>query len=177
MVPETYNFWDLHVAIQDAMGWLDYHLHCFRIRRKHSSSVTTIGIPFEEELYDGGKPTLAGWEIPIADYFDDVGTTADYDYDFGDGWQHDVLLEGILLKEKGQKYPQCIAGAQACPPEDCGGVPGYHQLLEVLSDPNDDEYDEMVAWLGEKYDPQEFMPEKIKFDNPKKRLKKALSEH
>jgi Plasmid pRiA4b ORF-3-like protein len=85
VVPETYNFWDLHVAIQDAMGWLDYHLHCFRIRRKHSSSVTTIGIPFEEELYDGGKPTLAGWEIPIADYFDDVGTTADYDYDFGDG--------------------------------------------------------------------------------------------
>ena len=174
VVPETYNFWDLHVAIQDAMGWLDYHLHLFRIRRKHAGKITEIGIP-NADGFDDEIPILAGWEIPIADYFNDVGVTADYEYDFGDGWQHEVVLEGILLREKGQKYPQCLAGAQACPPEDCGGVPGYYRLLEVMSDPRDDEYEEMVAWLGKKYNPQEFKPKKVKFDNPKRRWEKAFS--
>jgi len=174
VVPESYSFWDLHVAIQDALGWLDYHLHVFKMRRKHSSKTTEIGIP-NEDRFEEEPEILAGWDIPIADYFYDVGVTADYDYDFGDGWQHEIVLEGILLREKGQKYPQCRGGENACPPEDCGGVPGYYRLLEVLSDPKDDEYDEMVAWLGKKYNPQEFIPDKVKFDNPKKRWENAFS--
>ncbi len=175
-VPETYSFWDLHVAIQDAMGWLDYHLHAFRMRRKHSRVATVIGIP-DNFAIEGRSEILAGWEIPIADYFRDVGITADYEYDFGDGWEHELLLEDILLREKGQKYPRCIDGSQACPPEDCGGIYGYQRLLEVLSDPNNEEHDEILAWLGGKFEPREFMPGKVRFDNPTKRWRKAFSEN
>ena len=174
LVPETYTFWDLHVAIQDAMGWLDYHLHAFRIRQKHSRTVTEIGIPNEDRFVDEPE-ILAGWDVPIPEYFSEVGVAVDYEYDFGDGWEHEVVLEGILLKEKGQKIPVCIDGAQACPPEDCGGVPGYYRLIEILSDPSNDEHDEMLAWLGKKYNPEEFDPGKVKFDNPKKRWKLAFS--
>lgn len=72
--------------------------------------------------------------------------------------------------------PRCIDGSRACPPEDCGGVHGYYRLLEVLSDPGDDEYEEMLEWLGGKYEPREFAPGKVKFDNPTKRWKVAFSE-
>ena len=174
-VPESYSFWDLHVAIQDATGWLDYHLHRFRIRRKHAHTTTEIGIP-NDDGFEGEPEVLPGWEIPISSYFNDVGATADYEYDFGDGWQHEIILEGILLREKGQKYPRCIDGAQACPPEDCGGVPGYYRMLEVLSDLDDEEHEEMLEWLGGKYEPQEFAPGKVKFDNPTKRWKMAFSD-
>jgi len=175
VVLETYTFWDLHVAIQDAMGWLDYHLHEFRIRKKHSRSVTEIGIPSEDGL-ENDLEILPGWEVPIADYFSEIGATADYEYDFGDGWRHKIILEGILLSEKGRKYPECIDGARACPPEDCGAVPGYEHLLEVISDPGHEEYQEMITWLGGKYDPEEFAPDEVKFDDPKKRWDRAFSE-
>jgi len=101
------------------MGWLDYHLHLFRIRRKHAHSITLIGIPDEDRFEDDPEIT-AGWEVSISDFFYDVGTTFDYEYDFGDSWEHEIIHEGILLKEKGVKYPVCIGGARACPPEDCG---------------------------------------------------------
>ncbi len=174
-VPEGYSFWDFHVAIQDAMGWLDCHLHAFRMRRKYSRTTTEIGIPDDYGI-EGGPEIHAGWEIPLSDYFHELGATADYEYDFGDGWQHEILLEGILLREKGQKYPRCIDGAQACPPEDCGGVHGYYRMLEVISDPGDDEHEEMLVWLGGKYEPEKFAPGKVKFDNPTKRWKMAFSE-
>lgn len=173
LVPATYSFWDLHVAIQDSMGWLDYHLHVFRIRKKDSHSDTEIGIP-NEDRFEDEQVILPGWHIPIADYFDDVGKSAIYEYDFGDDWIHDVLLEAIMLRESGQKYPQCIDGAQACPPEDCGGTPGYQEMLEVISDPDNEEYDEMMTWLGGSYDPSEFNPAKVKFDNPRKRWNRAF---
>ncbi|MFV2058686.1 MAG: plasmid pRiA4b ORF-3 family protein [Thiohalomonadales bacterium] len=173
-VPEGYSFWDLHVAIQDAMGWLDYHLHLFQVRRKHAHRATEIGIP-DDSAFEGSPEIHPGWEIPISDYFGDVGVTADYEYDFGDGWCHEILLEGILLSEKGQKYPRCIDGARACPPEDCGGVHGYDRVLEALADPDDEEHESMLEWLGGKYDPQEFVPGKVKFDNPTKRWRGAFS--
>ena len=174
LVQETYNYWDLHVAIQDAMGWLDYHLHVFRFRRKHSRRVTEIGIPTEDR-FEGEPEVLAGWEIPVSKYFYDVGVTADYEYDFGDSWEHEVVLEGVLRREAGQKYPACVAGARACPPEDCGGISGYYELLEVISNPSHEEYEETVTWLGKKYDPKAFDPENVKFDNPKRRWNRAFS--
>lgn len=175
IVPETYNFWDLHVAIQDAMGWLDYHLHLFRIRRKHSHKDTEIGIP-DEDRFEGEPEILPGWEIPISEYFYDVGIASDYIYDFGDHWEHEIVLEGILLREKGVKYPNCIDGARACPPEDCGGIDGYYHFLEVISDPRHEEYEQMIAWVGGKYDPNKFDPANIKFDNPKRRWQHAFCE-
>jgi len=79
-----------------------------------------------------------------------------YEYDFGDGWTHNIVLEDILEKVKNTFYPVCIDGKRACPPEDCGGFPGYMNLLEVISDPKHEEYEDIVEWLGEEFDPEEF---------------------
>ena len=173
LVPESYSFWDLHVAIQDAFGWLDYHLHIFRIRPKHAHKILELGIP-NIDRFDDEPEILPDWEYSIEFYFSEIGKNCEYEYDFGDGWLHEVLLEGILLREKDQKYPKCISGARACPPEDCGGVRGYENLLKTLSNPEDDEYEEMITWLGGKYNPEEFDPDKIIFDNPKVRWRKAF---
>jgi len=175
LVPEKYSFWDLHVAIQDAMGWLDYHLHLFKIRYERENDVDLIGIP-DEDPFEGEPETLPGWEIPISDFFRELGKVAEYEYDFGDGWRHEVLFEGMLLKEKNKKYPKCIGGARACPPEDCGGVGGYYRLLEIFADSSNEEYEEMVSWLGKKYDADDFDAGKVKFENPKKRWKIAFLE-
>jgi len=178
-VPSTYNFWDLHVAIQDSMGWLDYHLHVFNFKMPHRKQPTMIGIPDEE--FDDRK-VLPGWEVPITDYFNEPGQSAIYDYDFGDGWSHHILLEGILLKDKGVKYPICIQGEGACPPEDCGGVSGYERMIEILADLKHPEHAEYIEWLKGHaknyfpYNPSYFDPNKVHFWNPKKRFKMAFSE-
>ena len=174
-VPAVYSFWDLHVAIQDAMGWQDYHLHQFRIKDPQTGDVAKIGIPGDELFED--KPDVPGWEVSISDYFPNPGSRADYLYDFGDGWEHDVVLEDIVSREAKKKYPQCVTGASACPPEDCGGVGGYDNLVRVMGDPSDEEYATMVDWLGERYDPERFDPKKVRFDNPRKRWDKAFGDY
>ncbi len=177
-VPETYSFWDLHVAIQDSMGWLDYHLHSFNPPRRHGRIRSKVGIP-DEEFDDG---TVAGWEVPTSKFFMEVGDSLEYDYDFGDGWTHEVTLVGVLLREPGRKYPVCVDGGRACPPEDCGGIAGYEELLEVLADPSHEEHKGMTEWLKGHaksywpYRPDEFDPSLVEFDNPKKRLKGVFSQ-
>ncbi len=170
-VPENYSFWDLHVAVQDAMGWLDCHLHAFRIAM--DGTVYDIGIPDDEGFSD--LETLAGWEVPIKGYFD-VGTKCTYEYDFGDGWVHELTLQGIVLAEKGKKVPVCLDGAITCPPEDCGGIPGYYRLLDILAHPDHEEYEDSVSWLGGGYDPTSFEASKVKFDNPRRRLEDSLED-
>lgn len=178
-VPADYSFWDLHVAIQDSMGWLDYHLHEFRVKKPQGRKVVEIGMPDTETDRD----VLASWEVPISAYFGEPGVAAAYDYDFGDGWLHKVLLEGILLREPSIKYPMCVAGERACPPEDCGGVPGYERLLKVLSKPRTEEYTETVAWLKGHaknyfpYQPDQFVPGEVEFWNPAKRWKIAFGKN
>ena len=164
-VPSNYNFWDLHVAIQDSMGWLDYHLHQFSIKRPHAHKITEIGFP-DDEGYDDIE-ILPGWEIDISNYFSDLGVSALYKYDFGDGWEHDILLEGLMIKEKGIKYPRCVGGEYKCPPEDCGGVPGYFNFLEAVLNPTHEDHERMIEWYGKKYSPNDFTPKKVRFDNPK----------
>lgn len=175
LVPPDYTFWDLHVAIQDAMGWHDSHLHVFRIRRKHARNFVEIGIPYEDSYEE--DTILPGWQVEILTFFNDLGIAAEYEYDFGDSWKHLVLLEGYMVREKGVKYPCCIGGERACPPEDCGGVSGYYHLLEIMSDPTHEEYEEMIEWLGRKYDPEDFNPQRVRFDNPKRRWEIAFLEH
>ena len=79
------------------MGWLDYHLHAFRFRLKHKRKEIEIGLPYE---YEDGNAILAGWQIPITRYLTDPGQIIEYEYDFGDSWVHEILFEGILIKEK-----------------------------------------------------------------------------
>ena len=100
-VPDGYSFWDLHVAIQDAMGWLDYHLHEFTVVHPDTNRAQRIGMPDSEDMDD--RPLLRDSEVPIADHFRDGGPPALYVYDFGDDWQHVVAYEAAAasLIERG----------------------------------------------------------------------------
>lgn len=167
------TFWDLHVALQDAMGWQDCHLHMFRVARPGSRKVVQIGIP-DPDMSTGPTACLPGWETSLQKFFARPGQQAEYEYDFGDGWEHAVVLEGILMPEPGASYPRCTAGERACPPEDVGGVGGYKTFLEAIFDPSHEDHQPMLTWAGGRFDPEGFDPAGVRFDNPRKRLRKAL---
>ncbi len=171
-VPDCYSFWDLHCAISDAFGWLDYHLHLFTICRPASSQRDLIGIP-EEEDYDENnfKP---GWKLKIADYFSSANRACDYLYDFGDKWHHSVILEKVLPREKGVRYPRCLDGRRACPPEDVGGPHGYGRFLKQVDYLNAPEHKETLDWCGGQFDPDAVDLSLIRFENPETRWKVAF---
>lgn len=169
-VPEDYTFWDLHVAIQDAMGWLDKHLHAFHLRDEIEGDVE-IGIPDEFDE----REVLPCWEIQLDEYFVDVGQEVLYVYDFGDDWGHNILFEGILLGDR-KKYPRLLDGKRACPPEDCGGICGYEDLVKVMKDKSHEEYESMVEWFGRVYEPGEFKKSDVTFDDPGERFKIAFGD-
>ena len=169
-VPETYTFWDLHVAIQDAMGWEDYHLHKFKMVDPSTGSEVSIGIPDEDFI----RKPLPGHRRKIAEYFSMENRSAEYVYDFGDTWKHKVQLEKILPREKGVVYPICIKGKRACPPEDCGGLWGYVDILAALEDPDNEEHEELLGWVGEDFDPKHFDVAEVRFSDPDKRFKLAF---
>jgi hypothetical protein len=173
-VPPSYSFWDLHVAVQDSMGWLDYHLHEFRFRR--STNKVRIGLPDEE---DEGS-VLPGWKVNITEYFSEPGDMALYEYDFGDSWLHDIVFERRGDCGKGVKYPRCTGGERACPPEDCGGMEGFENLLNILKNPRHEEFRATASWLRGHaknywpYEPNEFNPGQVHFDDPRKRFRTAF---
>ena len=177
-VPESYSFWDLHVAIQDAMGWLDYHLHEFRLVAPSGKRLMSIGIPDDEDEFPGSRPVKAGWKEPLARHFEyrtwDALPIA-YLYDFGDNWQHVVVHEGLQHVDPSASYPRCVAGSRKGPPEDCGGPDGFARFLEAIADPTHPEHDEMVQWSGGTYDPDDFRPEDVVFDDPRHRWRMAFT--
>jgi Plasmid pRiA4b ORF-3-like protein len=136
LMPAAIRLDRLHQVIQAAMGWDNYHLHVF------SDGRVNYGIPDPELAFrDERKATLH-------DLLPREGGRARYTYDFGDDWEHEILLEQRLAAEPNVAYPVCVAGAGACPPEDCGGAWGYEHLRGVLADPASEEHQDMVAWLG-----------------------------
>ncbi len=172
LIPADYNFFTLHVAIQDAFGWEDSHLHQFHTadpyRRVGEYQRIGFPIPEMEDLTDGRKTKL----------FQFLRRQKDkmwYEYDFGDSWIHEITVEKILSSDPKIKYPHLVDGANACPPEDCGGIGGYEHLLEVLANPKDKEHQEMLEWLGVEspvdFDPKYFDKKDMKFRDPKKVLK------
>jgi hypothetical protein len=165
-VPETYSFWDLHVAIQDAMGWLDYHLHSFRFAPGSDGVAIEIGLPEGDEYLQSVK-------VKMKKYFHQEKDKAMYVYDFGDWWEHEIVLEKILPRDAKLEYPICLAGEMVCPMEDCGGMRGYQHILEVLSDPNHAEYADTIDWMGYDFDPTDFDPLDVDFDDPRERQKMA----
>ncbi len=158
-VPSDYSFFDLHVAIQDAFGWYDQHLHQFFTDSpfKRNSQYERIALPLpddEEDVIDERK-------VKISKYLSKPGDVMFYEYDFGDSWEHQILVENILPAEAGAEYPVCLAGKRACPPEDCGGIWGYDELLEIIRDPTHEEYKRMTEWLDGSFDPEEFNIDRI----------------
>lgn len=147
-VPSDIRLSDLHDVIQVAMGWTNSHLHQF----------------YDGESYYG---------VPTGDAFDDLEMQNEaryhlnqlapepkdklvYEYDFGDSWTHEILVEKVLPVDPAATYPVCLTGRRACPPEDCGGVWGYAELLEALADPEHPEHEEMTDWVGGEFDPEHF---------------------
>jgi hypothetical protein len=169
-VPADYTFWDLHVAIQDAMGWRDYHLHAFQVVGVDG----VIGIPDDD--WDESNPTRPGWEVQINDLFSEGRPLASYEYDFGDSWVHEIRFEGYHPAEGRRRYPCCLSGARRCPPEDCGGVPGYEDFLSVMRDPTDPAHESMQEWAGGPFDPERFEAEAVKFDDPTERWRKSFED-
>jgi hypothetical protein len=172
-VPSTYSFWDLHVAIQDAFGWLDYHLHEFRIPEPKAGQLARIGIP-DDDVFEGDERIRPGWDNPISAYFSHENPSAEYTYDFGDDWNHTVKLEHVIPGLPGIRYPICNGGARRCPPEDVGGPLGYREFLRAIRNPNHQEHDSYLEWVGGAFDPDAFEPTRVRFDNPRKRWKIAF---
>jgi hypothetical protein len=139
----------LHQIIQLVMGWTDSHLHQFIVGR------TFYGRP-DPEFADMGPEMLNEKRFTVADLAPATKKKFIYEYDFGDGWQHDVLVEKVLPSDAGFKHPVCLGGANACPPEDCGGIWGYYNLLETLADPKHAEHEEMKNWLGGEWHAKRF---------------------
>lgn len=174
-VPATYTFWDLHVAIQDAMGWLDYHLHQFHLQNRNTRAIAEIGIP-DPDPFEGDRLPLASWTVPLTAYLADPAVRIDYTYDFGDNWEHRVVLETTGIRDDRLSYPRCLAGARACPPEDCGGPHAYAGLLHAVSDPKRPGARDRLEWVGKAFDPAVFDPEQVRFDDPKARWRTAFGE-
>lgn len=167
-VPETASLWDLHVAIQDAMGWQGYHLHVFSFLGTRDK----VGIPLDEET--GSFRILPGWKRRVDKYLSHQAPLGLYEYDLGDSWFHEIRFEGESRRAKRGVYPRCLAGARRCPPEDCGGPSGYVEFLKAISNPKHPEHDFLLQWAGGAFDPEEFSPRRVRFSDPEERWRQAF---
>ena len=138
---------ELHGILQDTMGWTDSHLHGFD---KDGVDYGTSDV--ESDLTFTGSEA----KVRLAELLTKPRSKIRYDYDYGDGWEHSVVLERMIEPDPAVQYPRCIDGARACPPEDCGGPFGYASLLEVLADSKHPEHLDMMDWIGGEFDPEEF---------------------
>lgn len=174
-VPESYSFWDLHVAIQDAMGWLDCHLHEFRVViDSRTGRLARFGIPGDDSF---GQPKVQpDWTVKVSDILSPGALPILYVYDFGDDWSHTLRYEGGVQRDGSATYPRCVSGERRCPPEDCGGVHGYAEFLDAMRDPQHARHAEFLEWIGEPFDLGDFDARMIAFSDPKKRWKTAFED-
>jgi hypothetical protein len=146
LVPGEMTLAELHKVMQTAMGWSNSHLHEFEVEG------VQYGVPDSDwgldEVADESRVKL--FRVARED------ARLRYAYDFGDGWQHDITVEKVLSPQPGTRYPRCIAGRRACPPEDVGGPWGYQDFLAAVEDPGHDEHEHWVEWVGGGFDPAEF---------------------
>jgi hypothetical protein len=127
----------LHLVLQVVMGWEDAHLHQFMAH----------GIYYGTPYPDFGFEVQNEQHVSLQQVVSRAKDKLIYEYDFGDSWEHELLVEKILPLEEGKRYPVCLTGKRACPPEDCGGIWGYASLLEAIRDPEHPEHEEMVEWV------------------------------
>jgi len=143
-VPTSITLKVLHDVIQAAMGWLDYHLWEFTIGQQR------FGLPIDED--SGTKPRIEAGKVRLREVLTPRKTTMTYVYDFGDDWVHRLVLTNIRQGEPGIGYPRYIAGEGNGPPEDCGGIPGFYEKLDIAAEPSHPEHNEIREWLDD-YDP------------------------
>ena len=138
----------LHDVIQNVMGWDDCHLHAFMTEGERYTNPYP-DFDMDEDTLDERKAKLTDLVFRPKDRFV-------YEYDFGDSWNHVVEVVSIGPPDQGVKYPVCLAGGRACPPEDCGGPWGYENFLEAIQDPDHEEHEELLEWAGGEFDPERF---------------------
>lgn len=145
-VPVAISLADLHETLQAAMGWADCHLRRF----------------IHEDVYYGppdqafGMPIESERRTRLADLLRQPKDRLTYEYDFGDSWGHDVMLEAIDEAQPGARYPRVVGGKRACPPEDVGGIPGYMEFVRAIRDPDHRKHARMLEWVGGRFDPDHF---------------------
>jgi hypothetical protein len=154
LVPAGLTLEQLHHVVQAAMGWQDSHLHSFRIGQK------SFRIPDPEDALMG-LPAGDERKVRLFTVLGKVGSKAVYTYDFGDNWEHSIAVEKLLQPEDGRTYPVCVAGKRRGPPEDCGGVHGFYNLLEAISDPDHEDHEEMQDWIDGDFDPEDFSVDEV----------------
>ncbi len=147
-VPSTIPLCCLHDAIQAVMGWSDSHLHQFEKNGKF------WGIP--QDYADDDLNVADEGGVPLRKLLHGEGDSLTYVYDFGDNWQHEVLLEQIVPSTVGPARPFCLGGERQCPPEDVGGVPGYEEFLEIIFDPGHKDFEHLVTWAGGPFQAEDF---------------------
>jgi len=144
----------LHEHIQTAMGWTNSHLHHFHVGKQLYGDPELMQENFEDMGYKDSTRTMLSQIVPT----DGKRFKFSYVYDFGDSWEHEIVVEEAADPEPGTSYPVCLEGQRACPPEDCGGIWGYADLLEAISDKRHERHEELLEWLGESFDPEAFDP-------------------
>jgi hypothetical protein len=137
----------LHLILQIVMGWRNCHLHGFRIPQPVLRGSGRRLLPIEEGDEESTR---------LADLLRRPKDRLVYDYDFGDDWEHELVLEAVVPRSSTARYPIVLGGRRACPPDDVGGIPGYYHFLEAIKDPKHPEHEGRVAWGGENFDPARF---------------------
>ena len=151
LVPGNMKLSTLSEILLDTMGWVGYHLHQYIVNGVY------YGEPSDDDFFDVEDES----KVTLQQIAPREGSKFKYEYDFGDSWMHTVKVEAIVEPEEGTTYPVCIKGKRACPPEDVGGVWGYAEFLEALADPDNPEAEEMLEWVGDDFDPEEFSLEDV----------------
>ena len=184
-VPADIKLGRLHEVIQIAMGWTDSHLHQFLLRDKGlKPDPQEMARRFQQGGWDAefigrmrgercfvvketpwGEPSEMEGEdedrITLSEVCPQVKSKLTYEYDFGDGWEHTIEVQKIAESKPGVACPVCLAGKKACPPEDCGGIWGYYDLLKTVADPHAEDHEDMTEWLGGNFDPDAFDLEEV----------------
>ena len=155
LLPADLTLAGLHNVLQSAMGWEHSHLHEFLVGRQRYGEPDLTGGGF------GIDSLMDERQVRLHQVLGRVGAKAIYIYDFGDGWEHGVVLEKRLPVDPNLAYPACTGGQRACPPEDCGGIPGFYELLEAIQNPKHERHKELLEWVGEEYDPEGFSTEEV----------------
>jgi hypothetical protein len=167
LVPSPTTLERLHDVLQTAMGWQNCHMHEFSLGRRRFGQPDISGGFMDEPTVESERATR------LCDLLQRTGAKMTYTYDFGDGWEHNIVLEKQLSPDQDTVYPICLDGRLACPPEDCGGIPGLYRLLDILANPKHKEHDEMRDWVGGNFDPEAFSVEKVnKLLTPMRRSRK-----
>lgn len=161
-VPGNITLTKLHQILQVAMGWTDSHLHSFKIGKIYYQEPDPYSDPEFSLAEIRNEKKFKLQRVSLREKMKFL-----YEYDFGDCWEHEILVEKILPMREERRRPVCLKGAKACPPEDIGGLWGYYNFLEIMQNPKHPEHEDMMEWMGGPFDPDEFDLEEVN-----KRLKK-----